>query len=211
MRSAVREHFRNPPPGSKLRAAVDFGVDITLMQPPGYSDKGGRRAHVQFGAVLANLHTERVECVIIGGLALVLHGSTRVTFDVDIFYERTRENVERLVAALAPFAPKLRLPADNLPVPFRFDAHTVWNGANFTLATENFDVDILATTEDLRSYADALRESQRITTFDGRAFNVLSLDALLRIKKRLNRIKDQLAVPEIEALIEIRDLDREES
>jgi hypothetical protein len=38
--------------------------------------------------------------------------------------------------------------------------------------------------------------------------NVLSLDALLRIKKRLNRVKDQLAVPEIEALIEIRDLER---
>jgi hypothetical protein len=208
MRDAVREHFRNPPPGSKLRAAVDFGVDISLMQPPDYSDKGVRRANIQFGAVLGNLHAQRVECVIIGGLALVLHGSTRVTFDVDIFYERTRENVERLVAALAPFAPKLRLSGDAPPVPFRFDAHTVWNGANFTLATENFDVDILATTEDLPSYADALRESQRITTFDGRAFNVLSLETLLRIKKRLNRVKDQLAVPEIEALIEIRDLER---
>jgi hypothetical protein len=32
------------------------------------------------------------------------------------------------------------------------------------------------------------------------------VDTFLRIKRRLNRLKDQLALPEIEALIEIRDL-----
>jgi hypothetical protein len=207
MRAAVREHLRNPPAGSKLRAAVDFGVDITLMQPPWYSDKGGRRANVQFGEVLAHLATCEVQCVIIGGLALVLHGSTRVTFDIDIFYERSRDNVARLVAALAPFSPKLRLPRESAPVPFTFDAKTIWNGANFTLETENFDVDILATTEDLPSYRDALQQSQPIKTYSGDEFNVLSLEALLRIKKRINRVKDQLAIPEIEALIEIRDLE----
>ncbi len=74
--------------------------------------------------------------------------------------------------------------------------------------TPDFDLDLLASTEDLPSYAAVLPDSIAIETNGGRVFNVLSLDALLRIKKRLNRVKDQLAVPEIEALIEIRDLER---
>jgi hypothetical protein len=76
------------------------------------------------------------------------------------------------------------------------------------LWTPDFDLDLLASTEDLPSYAAVLPDSIAIETNGGRVFNVLSLDALLRIKKRLNRVKDQLAVPEIEALIEIRDLER---
>jgi len=42
----------------------------------------------------------------------------------------------------------------------------------------------------------------------GRSSLPCSRTRLLRIKERLNRVKDQLAVPEIEALIEIRDLER---
>ncbi len=30
MREATREFLRNPPPGSKTRAAMDFGIDLTL-------------------------------------------------------------------------------------------------------------------------------------------------------------------------------------
>ncbi|MDQ6941334.1 MAG: hypothetical protein M3169_02330 [Candidatus Eremiobacteraeota bacterium] len=30
MKEATREFLRNPPPGSKTRAALDFGIDFTL-------------------------------------------------------------------------------------------------------------------------------------------------------------------------------------
>jgi hypothetical protein len=207
MRDAVREHFANPPPGSKLRAAIDFGVDISLMDPPDYSDRAGHRADRSFREILDALHAHRVECIIIGGVALLLHGSTRVTLDIDILYRRSRENIARLVDAVRPFAPKLRLAKDHPPIDFPFDEQTIWNGGNFTLWTPEFDLDLLAGTEDLRSYDAVLPDSVAIQTSGGRIFNVLSLDALLRIKRRLNRVKDQLAVPEIEALIEIRDLE----
>jgi hypothetical protein len=149
-----------------------------------------------------------VECVIIGGVALLLHGSTRVTLDIDILYCRSRENIRRLVEALTQFGPKLRLANNQPPADFPFDEHTIWNGANFTLWTLDFDIDLLASTEDLPSYEAVLPDSEVIETNNGRTFRILSLDMLLRIKKRLNRLKDQLAIPEIEALIEIRDLDR---
>lgn len=208
--AAVRAHFIDPPPGSKMRAAVDFGVDISLMEPPAYSDGGGRRSRRFFGDLLSALAREDVRFVVIGGVALLLHGSTRVTWDLDIVYERSRENIDRLVRALAPFNLLLRLAHGGKPIPFLFDAQTIWNGSNFTLINEALDIemDLLGGTEDLPTYADALRESERIDTIPGMALDVLSLTALLRIKLRLNRVKDQLAVPEIEALIELREIDR---
>jgi hypothetical protein len=208
MRDAVREHFANPPPGSKLRAAIDFGVDITLMDPPYYSDRGSHRADRSFREILVALAEGEVECIIIGGVALLLHGSTRLTLDIDVLYRRTRENIRRLVAAVAPFGPKLRLARNAPPVDFPFDEQAVWNGGSFTLWTPDFDLDLLVWTEDLPGYDAVIGDTERITTHDGRVFDVLSLDALLRIKRRLNRVKDQLAIPEIEALIEIRDLER---
>ncbi len=209
MRDAIREHFANPPAGSKLRAAIDFGVDISLMDPPQYSDRGGSRAQRNFGPILTALAQNDVQFIIIGGAALILHGSTRLTFDIDIMYERSPANIARLVTALRPFGPTLRLPKPATPLPFVFDERTLRNGGNFTLLTsDDFEVDLLAATEDLPSYREVLTETIIVETIPGLRLNVLSLEALLRIKKRLNRVKDQLAVPEIEALIEIRDLER---
>jgi hypothetical protein len=206
MYEAVRRHFAKPPPGSKLQAAIDFGVDVSMMDPPQYSDRSGYRTDRSFREILDALYAHQVECIIIGGVALMLHGSTRMTGDIDILYARSRENIRRLVDAVKPFAPKLRLAQDAAPIDFPFDEHTIWNGANFTLWTRDFDIDLLASTEDLPSYEAVLLESEVITTSGERTFRILSLDALLRIKRRLNRLKDQLALPEIEALIEIRDL-----
>jgi hypothetical protein len=192
MREAVREHFANPPPGSKLRAAIDFGVDISMMDPPQYNDRSGYRADRGFREILDALFEHRVECI-------------------DILYCRTRENIKRLVAAVKPFSPKLRLAGDEKPVDFPFDEQTIWNDANFTLWTPDFNIDLSSTTEDLPSYEAVLSESEVVETNGNRTFRILSLDALLRIKRRVNRVKDQLAFPEIEALIEIRDLGRDES
>jgi Nucleotidyltransferase of unknown function (DUF6036) len=208
MRDAVREHFANPPPGSKLQAAINFGVDVSMMDPPGFSDRSGYRTDRSFREILNALFEHRVECIIIGGVALMLHGSTRMTADIDILYNRSRENIRRLVNAVKPFAPKLRLAQNAEPVDFPFDEYTIWNGANFALWTLDFDIDLLASTEDLPSYKAVLPESEVIETNGGRTFRILSLDALLQIKRHLNRVKDQLALPEIEALIEIRDLGR---
>jgi Nucleotidyltransferase of unknown function (DUF6036) len=84
MRDAVREHFANRPPGSKLQAAIDFGVDVSMMDPPDYSDRSGYRTDRSFREVLDALFEHQVECIIIGGVALMLHGSTRMTGDIDV-------------------------------------------------------------------------------------------------------------------------------
>ena len=78
------------------------------------------------------LHGE-VEFIVIGGAAATAHGSARVTYDLDIVYRRTNENIKRLVDALAPHEPYLRGAPPGLP--FKWDVETIRSGLNFTLVT----------------------------------------------------------------------------
>ena len=52
-------------------------------------------------AVFASLHSHDVRYLVIGGIAAVLHGVPRATFDLDILIEATPENARRVLSALA--------------------------------------------------------------------------------------------------------------
>ena len=43
------------------------------------------------------LKKNNVKYVMVGGLAVVMHGHFRTTKDMDIFYEGTKENSERIL------------------------------------------------------------------------------------------------------------------
>jgi len=77
------------------------------------------------------LQRHGVEFMVIGGQAALLHGSPLPTFDVDLCYRRTAENLKRLAAALRELHPTLRGAPPDLP--FRLDAQSLALGANFTL------------------------------------------------------------------------------
>src|SRR6202008_2401193 len=96
---------------------------------------------IEFRSLLESLHRNDVAFVIIGGVAATLHGSARVTLDLHIVYERTPDNLVRLVEALTPFEPYLRGAPPGLP--FRFDVETLKRGLNFTLTTSDGSIDLL--------------------------------------------------------------------
>lgn len=50
--------------------------------------------------VFASLHRYQVKYVVIGGIAAVLRGVPRATFDLDILIEATPDNSQRLLNAL---------------------------------------------------------------------------------------------------------------
>jgi hypothetical protein len=50
--------------------------------------------------VFASFQSHDVRYVVPGGIAAVLHGVPRATFDLDILVEASRDNVERLLNAL---------------------------------------------------------------------------------------------------------------
>jgi hypothetical protein len=51
--------------------------------------------------VFASFRHHRVKYVVIGGIAAVLHGVPRATFDLDILIEASRANAENLLDALS--------------------------------------------------------------------------------------------------------------
>lgn len=151
--------------------------------------------------LLRALYDQEVEFIIIGGASAVLHGSAYVTADLDICYSREKENLKRLAAALAPFNPSLRgAPID---LPFRLDADSLNSGLNFTLTTDLGDLDILGEVTGLGGYPSVLTFSEELEIF-GMRCKVLTLEALITSKRAVSRAKDLLLLPELEALLEIR-------
>ena len=68
-----------------------------------------------FEAVIRTFSEAGIDFVIVGGLAATIHGSARLTQDIDFVYSRSSANIERLVAALEPHAPYLRGAPPGLP------------------------------------------------------------------------------------------------
>ena len=63
----------------------------------------------QFDEMIPALSRAAVEFIIVGGVAARAHGSARLTDDLDISYRRNHENIGRVVDALAPYQPYLRV------------------------------------------------------------------------------------------------------
>src|SRR5438034_5637196 len=77
--------------------------------------------------------SNEVDFVVIGGVALSIHSAAYVTYDIDVCFSRTRDNLQKIAIALAPFHPRLRGFPEGLP--FVRDASTLVNGTLFTLDT----------------------------------------------------------------------------
>lgn len=94
-----------------------------------------------FEALLRTLAQNRVNFIIIGGAAATAHGSARLIQNLEIMYDRSPENLNRLVDALAKYKPYLRGAPPGLP--FRWEGATLRNGLNFTLVTSLGAIDLL--------------------------------------------------------------------
>lgn len=140
-----------------------------------------------FRALLRRLSEAGVECVVIGGLAVIAHGYARATLDLDLCYARTPENIRRLVAAIAPLHPRLRGAPPELP--FFWDEQSVRNGLNFTLTTDEGDLDLLGEVTGLGGYNDIALRAIEIDLHGARV-RLLQLDDLIRAKAAAGRAKD---------------------
>jgi hypothetical protein len=154
---------------------------------------------VDLAQIIPALVRAKVDFILIGGMAGILHGSARVTFDIDLVYARTPENIERLAAAVAPHKPRLRdAPAD---LPFKWDTKTIRSGLNFSLTTNIGDLDLFGEIAGGESYNHLLPHSFEVEAF-GVRFRSVDLPTLIRIKEAAGRAKDYEAIAELRVLLE---------
>ncbi len=151
--------------------------------------------------ILRVLHEARVECVVVGGVAANLLGSPRITGDVDICYDPSPENRERLAALLAGWHAHLRGVEAGLP--FTMDARMLHDCPVMTLVTDLGDVDVMDRVAGVGDYP-AVRAASVEHYLQGIRVRVLTLDALIAAKRATGRRKDQEALLELEALREER-------
>jgi hypothetical protein len=146
-----------------------------------------------------------VSFVVIGGAAASALGSPSATFDLDICYERSRENHEALARALQSLRARPRgFPPD---LPFKVDATTLLLGDHFIFSTDLGDLDCLGTPAGTQGYADLVRDAVEVE-IGGVTVKVTALHDLMRMKRAAGRPKDLV---ELEILGALRDeIDREE-
>ncbi len=152
----------------------------------------------EFDKLLPVLVQGGVEFILIGGVAGIIHGSARVTYDVDVIYARNSVNHKRLVQALQPFKPYLRGAPPGLP--FTFDERTIRNGLNFTLTTELGDLDLLGEVIGGGTYRELIAHSFDLEAFHVK-FKCVDLPTLIRLKRAAGRPKDLDALAELEAIL----------
>ena len=150
-------------------------------------------------APLRLLAEYRVECVIVGGIAATLHGSSLLTNDVDVCYARDSDNLKRLVKALQSVNARLRNAPEGLP--FILDAETLERGLNFTFSTDIGDLDLLGEVRGVGVYKDVVDGALTFELF-GHQFLVIDIGKLIVAKRAAGRPKDLIALPELEAIHE---------
>ncbi len=133
------------------------------------------------------LDKRRVNYAIAGGFAVALHGAVRGTVDIDLVLNFSKKNVLAAEATLKDLGLQSRLPiAANDVFNFR-EAYiknknlVAWNFYNPTNPVEVVDIVI---THDLRKMkAQTVRAG-------GRTFRVVSIDDLIKMKKKSGRPQD---------------------
>lgn len=157
---------------------------------------------IDFAAVLGAFEDAGVDSIVVGGLAATVHGSARLTQDVDFVYSREPRNIERLALALQPHSPYLRGAPPGLP--FEWSAATIARGLNFTLTTAIGDIDLLGEIAGGGDYHALLPHTIEVEIF-GHRCRCLDLPALIRAKRASGRPKDLEALAELEAILADRE------
>ncbi|MHB8691387.1 MAG: DUF6036 family nucleotidyltransferase [Solirubrobacteraceae bacterium] len=152
-------------------------------------------------ALLTRLVEHGVDFVVIGGVAMIQHGSGRNTRDLDICYATDPANLEALGATMVELGARLRGVDD--PVPFVPDARTLKRTTILTLDSDDGWIDLLVDPAGSPGYA-RLRERAERVTIDGIDILIASLDDLESMKRAAGRPKDLIDLEEIEVIRRLR-------
>jgi len=149
--------------------------------------------------LFAALVAAEVDFVVIGGIALGLHGFVRATEDLDIVPNPEPANLDRLCTALEAERATLLLNPSR-----RFGSREGWmlqRGRNVSIATPRGDLDIVRTLPGVPDYATLDADAQRYD-LDGMTVKVASPARLAEMKRARGTPQDEADVEALRALDE---------
>lgn len=132
----------------------------------------------QLQHVFASFQKNDVKYLVIGGIAAVLYGVPRATFDLDILIEPTKENAQKLLEALsqAGFGTAELTSADEII------------GTEITIFTDRVRLDVQTSTPGISF--EAAWPRRKTMNYEGQEFEVVSLGDLIQSKTAAGREVD---------------------
>ena len=213
----IEELFRNPPPNSKTAEAKEFGVDLSLLienmcltpqeridtlqssvefleRIKNQGELTENKSDSGFEKILQTLVTNKVDFIIIGEIACFVHGWKTITLKLEILCSNSKENLKKIVTALAHFTPRRRGFSKNSS--FVWGEKILQNETNLMLETDIGSIDLLGEVAGIDSYEKVFANSLMLNS----DVRVLSLNDLIKVKKAAGRPIDLLVLPELEML-----------
>jgi len=154
--------------------------------------------------IFSALNDANVDYVVVGGMAVILHGYLRATADLDLVLGLSPENCERGIAALAAigFKPRLPIALEEFADPARRRAwieernmlvFPLWDPANPLRSLDLF-------VEEPIAFERMLREAD-VKDIGGLSVRIASIEHLIEMKQSAGRPRD---LDDIAKLREIR-------
>jgi predicted nucleotidyltransferase len=147
-----------------------------------------------FEKLLGLLADGKVRFVLVGGVAVTLHGYVRLTEDVDVLIERTPGNVARLLDTLGDYGEGFA--RELSPADFSDEEGAI----RIVEESEMSQIDVFTRISGL-VYEDLAADAE-VFEIGGRKTLFASKDALIRLKSSSVREKDQLDVAALKRLTE---------
>ena len=156
-----------------------------------------------FEELLAYLDAAGVRFVVVGGLAVVIHGHARLTVDIDLVLDLETENVRRAIDALTARGLRPLLPvnaSDFVDVETRREWVETRNLQVFTMRDPGnplLTIDLFA--REPIPFDDLWSRATNVV-LGGREIRVASLEDLITMKRVAARPQDLLDIEKLEAI-----------
>ncbi len=156
-----------------------------------------QRSDAKPDRILEVLIANEVEFVIVGGVAAIAHGVSRITRDLDLIVAPNKANRRRTIRALAELEAREYRPTTRKWVRIRANADPDWLLRQPRLCDSRYGgVDICNAMKSAPSWKEARATAIEIEAF-GLEFLVLGKDALIKSKLAAGREKDRADVAEL--------------
>jgi hypothetical protein len=149
-------------------------------------------------SLLEGLLEANVNFILVGGLAAVVQGAPITTMDVDIVYDQSTQNINRLFKFLISVSAIYRRPDDKIIEP---KAKDFSGKGHALLSTRLGPLDVLAFIEEGKTYDDLFQHTVEIE-FRGHVVHVLDLKNLVEIKRFSNDPKARQRLPVLEETLQ---------
>jgi len=158
---------------------------------------------VKIAELLRSLADSHVQYVLVGGLAVQLHGFLRATFDIDLVLAMDDENLVRFIDVAKGYGlkPGIPVPIESLRNAEQIDQ---WHREKGMLAFSLREPQVGGSVIDVLVRPDVSFEKLLANAVDGnffgRSVSIASIDDLLAMKRIANRPKDQLDIIALEKI-----------